>query len=469
MLKIVKQNELLILLLFYIIASIAILLFFDGTGENGSGDSILHFLYSNQAINNKALFFNHWAKPLFVLVSFPFAQFGIIGMKVFNVIVTFFSLYLTYSSAKNLGLKKPIIAPIILLFTPLFFVLTFSGLTEPLFALFLILSSFLFIKNNYALGTIILSFLPFVRSEGLIIIGVFAFYMMIKKLWKYLPLLSIGHLFYSIVGYFFYKDFLWVFNKIPYAKLTSTYGNGKLSHFVHQQFYVIGAPIYFLLGIGIIFIIYSFFKSKENITSKISLLILGTYLAFFIAHSLFWFLGIFNSMGLKRVLISVAPLIAIISLFGLNFIIDSIKNLAFKKYLQLFLMIAVILFPFSGNKAAIDFKKDFSLAESQKIAIQTVEFVNEIKNENSTFSFSDAYLSLLLDINYFDEKIRNPLTTESHKSIKASEIIIWDNWFSVVENGVSKDKLLANKNLKHLKTFSSYKEREITYMVFIKK
>ena len=54
----------------------------NGTGD--SGDSIKHFLYSKYAFDYPAFFFHHWAKPVFVLLSAPFAWFGFKGMIVFN-------------------------------------------------------------------------------------------------------------------------------------------------------------------------------------------------------------------------------------------------------------------------------------------------------------------------------------------------------------------------------------------------
>jgi hypothetical protein len=470
MLKKIKQNEIFILLLFYTITAIVILFSFDGTGENGSGDSVLHYLFSKYSLNNLALFLDHWAKPVFVLLSFPFAQFGFIGIKLFNVIITFFTLLYTYKAAVSLNLKHPILAPLILLFTPLFFVLTFSGLTEPLFALFTILSTYLFTKKKYFWGILILSFLPFVRSEGLIIIGVFAFYLLIKKQWKWTPLFSLGHIVYSIIGYFYYHDILWVFNKIPYAKLNSTYGSGEITHFVHQLFYVIGAPIYILLVLGLFFLIYSFLFGQNKLTFSISnTLILGGFLSFFVAHSLFWYLGIFNSMGLKRVLISVAPFIAIICLVGFNSSINLIKENKLKIIVQFILILVTILFPFSGNKAAINWKHDFSLSDSQLLANECILYINSIKDKKSTYAFSDPYLSEILSVNYFDKTIRKPLSFEYLNQTQETDIIIWDNWFSFVENGITKEKIMGNDKLTLLKTFSIYNDREITYLVFKKK
>jgi hypothetical protein len=170
-----------------------------------------------------------------------------------------------------------------------------------------------------------------------------------------------GHVIYSIAGFFVFKDFFWVFNKIPYAHLSSIYGNGELSHFVEQLFYVIGAPNYILFWVGVIIIIWKSIKNK--ITIELQTFVFLGFFSFFIAHSLFWYLGIFNSMGLKRVLIAVCPLMAIISLIGFNFLTNEIfiNKRILKITSQCLLLVYILIFPFTANPAAINWKIELAI------------------------------------------------------------------------------------------------------------
>lgn len=469
--KSIKKNyQIFFLLSIHFIVAILVIFLFDGTGEKGSGDSILHYLYAKHAPFDSSLFFNHWAKPMFVFLSFPFAQLGINGIKLFNVIVASLTLLCTYKTVLALNYKNAIVAPIILFFTPLYFILTFSGLTEILFALFTIYGTYLFVKKKYLWGCIIISFLPFVRSEGLIIIGVFGFFLLLKNQWKIIPYLIFGHVIYSIIGYFYWNDILWVFTKIPYAKLSSAYSSGTLFHFVHELFYVIGMPIYALLILGMMAIFNLFFKNKKNITNEISILVLGGFLSYFIAHSLFWYLGIFNSMGLKRVLVAVAPFIAIIALNGYNFITDIVgEKYYLRKTLQIILILLIIVFPFTANKSAINWDKDFSLVNSQKLTIDVVEYVKNMEQKNTPYLYTDPYISELLNHNHNDKNVRLELSLENLTLAKKNSIIIWDSWFGVAEHGVSEERIRAIPSLKELKTFRIEDEgREITFILFIK-
>ena len=453
------------LFIYAIIATLTIL-FFDGTG--GAGDSIQHYLFAKFAPLHPQLFFNHWAKPVYVLLVSPFAQFGFIGVKIFNAIVSLLSIFFTFKIAQKLNLKNAIMGAVILIFSPLYFVLTFSGLTEPLFALFISISLYAILKHKYIAACLIVSFLPFIRSEGLIIIGVFAFYFLLKKKWKLIPLLLFGNVVYSIAGFFVYNDFLWVFNKIPYAHLSSTYGSGRLFHFVDQLIYIVGVPIYILFWFGVISI---FWKSiKKKITLELQILVFLGFLSFFIAHTLFWYLGIFNSMGLKRVLIGVMPLISIISLFGFNFITEEIfKNKRIPKLITQGLLITyIVIFPFTKNPAAINWEKDFKLSNDQQSAIQVADYITQNIGIDHRFVFAHPYLSEVLKIDHFDCNKRVELTQDFLNNIKSGDIIIWENWFCVAERGVKREHLDNISELNNIYNLSVKKKgREILYSVYI--
>lgn len=451
----------------YFILAFLTIYFFNGTGD--SGDSIHHYLFAKYAPTHPYLFFDHWAKPLFVLLAAPFAQFGFIGVKVFNVLLTGFSMYLMVKSAKIMQLKNSLLIFIFILFSPLCYILTFSGLTEPLFAFIISLSLFFINKKHFILASFLLSFLPFIRSEGLIIIAIFGVFFIYKKHWKALLILGFGHLFYSIAGWPFTNDLLWVFNKIPYAHLSSVYGSGSIFHFTTQLFYVIGAPLYILFVIG--FIKISVNAVQKKITSEIFIIVYVGAGAFIIAHSLFWYLGIFNSMGLKRVLIAIIPLISIIALEGYNFITSVIRvNKSWNWMLHAIIIGLILVFPFTSNPAAINFKQDLMLTEDQILVQKLSKYVLDIREQENCIIHSNPYLSETLSLDHFDQKQRLEFTREYMKFSKSGDIFIWDNWFAVVEHGVLEENLNKNTELIHLKDFQTNdSKRDIRYVIFQRK
>lgn len=460
----IKNNPIYIILLGYLALATLTIIYFNGTGD--SGDSLLHYLYAKSAPGRPDLYFDHWAKPVFVLLASPFAQFGIVGIKVFNVIVSLLTLFITYRVAEKLELKNALLIPILLICSPLAFVLTFSGLTEPLFALVSILGLYYMLKEKFLLGCIIISFLPFVRSEGLLIMSAFGLFLLFKQQWKMIPWLLFGHVAYSIAGLLVKGDFFWVITEIPYSNLGSPYGSGELLHFVDQFTYVIGIPIYILFIVGLITLLWKLIK--RQFLPELHTIVLYGFLSFFIAHSLFWYLGIFNSMGLKRVLVGVLPFAVIIALIGFNFITETAlkKNKSFRLIVKTLLILYVIIFPFTSNPAAINIDKDLRLSEDEIIAIKVIDYIeNNVEGEHR-FVYAHPYLSELLNIDHFNDKLHIEFNAGLDYLIKPGDIIIWENWFCVTEAGIPKQTLINDPRLIHLKSFSHSDTKNVEYSIF---
>jgi len=443
-------------------------IFINTTGD--SGDSILHFLYSKYSFSHPEFFFHHWAKPLFVLLSSPFSQFGFKGIIVFNCLAVSLTCLFTYRTAKCLHIKHAWFVFVFILFCPLYFKLIFSGLTEYLFGLALILPVYLILKNKYTAAVIIASFSPFIRSEGLLILFVFALFLIGVKKYKLIPLLLTGHIIYSIAGFFYYKDFLWVFTKIPYRNLASPYGSGTILDFFHRLNYVIEKPVYLLLLIGIIALFYDLIRFRAQKFRNVEIfLVYGVFIVIFIAHSLFWWLGIFNSMGLPRVLIPVVPQIALIALTGVNFLTSKLKPSVLKWILPAIIGI-IMVFPFTRRSEGVVFNKNlWSLPDNELIEKEVVPYLRQnFQNLNDRLLYySQGYFSVLLNIDLFDASRHREMSRLSVENAPEGAIVIWDNWFSVVEHHISLEQLKHDKNLKLIREFTLQdNKRFIEFVVF---
>lgn len=428
---------------FFVLAGIAI--FTNGTCD--SGDSIYHYLFSRYAFVHPVNFLDHWAKPFFVLLSSPFAQFGFTGIKLFNCCVGAISLWYCYKAAEALGYKNAWLAPVFLGFAPGWFVHLFSGLTEPLFGFLLIIGVYLALSKKALGAAIVISLLPFVRSEGLIIMVIFAFYFLVNKQYRYILWLLTGHIVYSIAGAFYYGDILWVFTRIPYSESSGKYGSGNLLHFVIQLTYIIGIPLYALLGAGFIKKIAGLrgiTKWKSYFSSIETLLVYGLLLGFITAHTLFWVMGIFESMGLKRVLVAIVPIAALIALNGFNYLLALLQS---KKVMRSIAGIVVggyvVVFPFTANPAAIDWKRDLSLTPDAMAVAEASEYIKSKFTNDVYLYYAHPYITITMERNPFSKE-RNA-NLEALMANKTTEpfVVVWDNKFSVLENGVSLEQLTS--------------------------
>lgn len=443
--------------IFFIVMLICSFLF-SGTGDEG--DSVMHYLMARNAFNRPEFFFDQWAKPVYVLVAAPFAQLGFWGVKFMNILLACGSIWFTYKTARQLAIPNAWIAAVVFAFIPLNISLILSGLTESLFAFVMIWGLYLLTREDHYKSLIILSFLPFVRSEGLIILSVVLVYLVVIEKFKLIPILAVGHIVYSVLGYFVHKDFLWVFNKMSYATLSSSYGSGKWLHFIQKLPETTGkagaAFLYAGVFWGIIMLVQWLRRRSAATEEKQLILIYGIFAAFFIGHSAFWALGIFNSMGLIRVMVGAMPLFAIIILQGINFLTGPLESFPAKKYVTALLLAVMVIYPFTKDVFALHWKRDLALKADQYADKDLAAYVKEHYPDykNYEFYYEACYLSVVLNQNFFNEKEHKRLLNAFEQNKFADKcFIVWDDWFAVQEGGVPLEKIEQDSRFEKVQTF----------------
>lgn len=428
--------------------------------ETDTGDSIVHYFFARYAFQNPMLLLDHWAKPVFTLLSSPFAQFGFAGIKLFNGLVGLSSAWLAYLIAHKLGLKFSWLAIILVLFAPSYFLSLFAGYTEPLFGLILIACIYTVLAKKPLPAAMLISFLPFVRSEGLLILVVFAFYFLKNKNLKAIVLLATGHVVYTIAGILAGKSIFWLFSEIPY-QVVSVYGKGNFTHYPTQLLLTLGVPVFSLAVTGLMMIIFNIFSSRLKVLpefkTEVSLLILGSFLVYFLFHTFSWALGLFGSMGMSRVLNAMIPLLAIISLIGFNFLVNLkfISNKYINQIVIILIIGYIIIFPFLSNPASINFDKELKRSASMNL-MHRISSDLQKKDQGKFLYYSNPYLSYALGINPFDKSKHLSFTDwQAQKTLKPNSLVIWDNWFSVVEERTDSTMLLNHPQLKLISRYEA--------------
>lgn len=448
-------------ILFFLLA-----LFSDGTYEHG--DSIQHYLISKYAFTHPRLFFHHWGKPFFTLLSSPFSQFGFIGICFFNILSAVITAYIVYCICDLLKMQQSHFSVFFVLFTPIYTVTLISGLTEPMFSLMLSLSILMCLKNRFSFAAILISFLPFVRSEGFLFIPFFVlFFALKKKNWPSLLLLT-GSLVYSIVGYFNYYDLFWIIHQNPYKGAKELYGSGSLFHFISKNEFILGVPIVVFFLLGILYYVVGMAKKKKVAYEEL-LLIVGIFFIYLAAHSFFWWKGIFGSLGLIRVMAAVAPLSAIISFRGFLFLLGFIKNEKLKKGVAVVVVLLVIIIPFKQH----EFPRP--LDDQGAVVKETTRWIKENTSINTKIYYQHPYVPFFLNIDPFDNSRLEQLwyLNLDRPESKQKAIVVWDSHFSPQEGRTKIERLINCKNYTMIKkvasTLNSKKETPFEIIIFEEK
>ncbi|TGE27067.1 hypothetical protein [Hymenobacter metallicola] len=410
-----------------------------------SGDSINHYLFSRYAFQHPSNFLDSWAKPLFVLLTAGPSQLGFLGIKLFNCVVVAAAAWLAYRVADRLRLPWPWLAVLFNYAAPDYFRIQFSGLTEPLFSLILVAGVWLAVSNRVGWSALLMSFLPFVRSEGFLLLGVWAVYLALSGQWRQLPKLLVGYVVYSLVGLLVYQDFLWVFTHNAYPYRAAQYGHGTLDHYFIQLPGVIGLVLFGLFWLGgvrqILLWLRPQLRSQPALFWAELFLIYGSVVVYCGAHILFWWKGIFASFGMVRVLNAMVPLFALIALHGLDGLASLFKSPQAQHRLRIFFTAAVVLFLFTGARTAFRWKRDFYAAADIQLADEAGAWLRQTyPQQKPLIVLEHPYLALALQVDPFDSEQRRNMgflhPNGPKEPVPAGSLIFWDNWFSVTEAGV---------------------------------
>ena len=417
-------------------------------GYYGGADNISHYFISRFAFKYPSLFLDSWGRPLYTILSAPFAQFGFQGSKMLNILLGISAAAMAWRIARNLGVKQPVGAMIFVCFTPLYLVMMPTALTEILFSFNLLLAILLFIRKNYTASAIVISFIPFARSEGYILLPLFLAAFLYVRQPKVIPFLLSGILIFSIAGSFYYKDLFWVFHKFPYPV---TYQHpvytqtGSLWHFVMRRDLILGLPLEILFIAGIGGMIRDFF-SRDQILRKnarlLGILVFIPFILYFAFHSFLYWRAMGGSVGLERVLAAVLPLAALVSLKGFSDLAAILKP--FRVLQILFAGVvyaAVILTPFMTYPAP------FPLSPEEATIRKATEWLKSSAYSDRTLFFTDFNVPYYMGDDPFKKNPADCYAFGDCKfldTIPAGSVLIWDAHFGANESKIPVDSLLSN-------------------------
>ena len=340
-------------ILFYFLLIISfftiIIIYFKADSPYDTGDGIVHYQIARYSWEYPHLFLDWWGKPFFTLVSSPFAQFGIKGMYFFQALNAALISFLIFKIALKLKLKYLWTIPVFVFFAPIYFAVMNSGLVEIFFGTIFTLSAWLVFNKKYYASAMAASLLPYIRPEAYVVLPLLVIIYGYRRKLLAIPLLLTASIIYTIIGYFHFKDILWIIHH-NYQLVGDNYAGMKGSYLHYfGLYYQIWGPVYALfliLGIGIIFMqVYWLLrgKSKNEFVEEIFILFLGNTIGCFILHSFLYAMpGILNNLGMTRYLATLIPSSALIALIGLN-LIDLPKFNRFGFFKPLVLILSVVL------------------------------------------------------------------------------------------------------------------------------
>lgn len=431
---------------------LVILAFTTGLAAGGA-DNYAHFNIARWAFRYPHLFLDHWGKPLYTILAAPFAQLGFVAVRILNSILGLLTAWYVWKLANRLNFEYSWFAAVVAVFTPIYFAMMPTGMTEILFSLILVVSIYLFFKEKFILSAIFISFIFLARTEGLAFELLFFFGFLLKKQFKPIPFLATGFLLFSSIGWiFYYHDFWWLITQRPYAtEGTTVYGHGTWDHYFKSMPNYLGIWVMILLAGGTISLVWKFVTERLKLSDSFLqiLLILGTFWGYFFIHSYLWWKGE-TSAGLQRVMAGVSPLIGLIALNMFQFKVKSNLLNYFKVGLACVFSILIII------NAKQFYSREVKYDLTVNVKNRVTEWLKESGSLNHKLVMHDPYYSFSTEIDAWDLNIVQYGFSYNDKpqwNLPDSTIFIWDAQFSANEGGLPFEKMVNNPNFEVIKVF----------------
>jgi hypothetical protein len=301
----------------FALAGIALVLLYPDADQQDAG---FHFLIARWAGKHPSSFVSVWGRPLFTLLYYPPSQLGYAAAKLFTLTICLAAGWQTYRLAQQLKYPRAALAIPLLFLQPSFFLLSTVVMTEPMFALILVIAYRLHLSGQTSLGALAASLLILVRPEGFFLGSFWGLLLILDRSyerawWRRITetaILASGIAAWWLAAELITGDPLWIAHDWPsnwqQSSTSNDYGTGPIWWYLAQLPLIAGPLLLvpFITGL------------KRSPAQRESFIVASSFLALFIMHSLMYWRGWFGSAGYARYFVCVSPAIALVTLAGWN-------------------------------------------------------------------------------------------------------------------------------------------------------
>jgi hypothetical protein len=425
---------LLVLALYLYLAALS-----PGTIE--TGDTYLHYQISRYSLRHPELLLDMWGRPIFTLLTVPFSLFGLMGMRLFDIVAAVASAYVTYQTAKCLNKPNPEMSALFVLFSVLYIETVLSGLTEPLFNLVLISAIYLHVKGKTEWAAKVCSFSPFVREEGYILICAYATLLILKSRYSSLKYMIVGLIIFNSLGYLLTGQPAWLITSNTHSRwilkeyYDKTPHKGPM-HYIGTLPENIGSATtaFMLIGFMAIIIEAAGRKTRRVTFLDESIMLHALVLVMLAFHTVIAMTNTFTSLGTIRYLVSTLPCMALIALDGYNIAFEALPR---RKNAKTIFAAAVTLLVISGAFSQGRLPIRYSL-EQQGFNKLYGWYASSNETGGPLYDRS-PYLSYLIGLDPYDPDQSNNIRITLERRPPPGSIIVWDSQHAKLDEKVPLD------------------------------
>jgi len=298
------------------VLGVALVFIFPGSPEQ---DTEYHFLMARTAWADPSYLTGVWGRPLYTTVFALPALAGFMAARFFAVAIGVAVAWQTWRLACDLQMERTWLVVPLLLGQPVFFELFPDLLTEPLFALVFVVALRWHLRGWTGRGMLAASLLPLARPEGVFLCLLWGVWVIcegsegdfLRKAVRSLPKLAVlasGVVLWWAAALCITRDPLYILHNWPSTWHQGMYGSGNLFSYAWRglEFTGVLLVVPFVVGLW-----RAFPQGRWMPVTTAFLLLFGL-------HTAFRAYGLFGEAGYPRYMVSVSPVIAVLTLDGWN-------------------------------------------------------------------------------------------------------------------------------------------------------
>ncbi len=425
------------------LAALAVVIRLLSTGILESADGVVHFQIARFSWDRPHLFLDHWGKPLYTLLSSPFAQLGHWGMTLFNALCFVGTCWAADGVLRRSSEVARWVFPPVLLLVPEYGSMVLAGMTEILFGMLSVLLFRLLWVQRYAWAMVVASFMPFARPEYIVVVPFAVAWVLWQKQYKALPFVLTGHIIYGVVGVFVHNDPLWAFHMDPYTGAESIYGRGPLFHFTDQIQHIYGAPLVWAWAVALIACVILWIRDRF-VRPRLSFLIIMAMLpvlSILVIHSFLWWQGLKGSLGLWRVLSTGAPLAVLFAIWPLGrlgaVLLGSSRQRIVASVLLGTTFVGWSVSSFLGERTI-----PVEASSFDRCVEEVGHYVKSVKGDFERVVYFHPQVALFAELDPYDDK-----GIAQSGQPRANDLMVWDSHFGFTSGAGHPDSLLQDPAL----------------------
>lgn len=295
-----------------LVLSVIMALLSDGVYH---ADDLQHLQFARWVRQHPQFLLSDWGRPGFTILYALPAQLGWTASRVFSGLLTAATAWMAYLIARRMKLRAAALVPALLWIQPLSFSLSYTTLTEPVLAFYLVISALLLLRGKHRASAVVMSLCAVTRHEALIFLPIWLWAASrhsgaVRSGW----LLLWAPVTHNLLSYAF-LDILPV-AMIFQPKPTDYYANGSWLTMTARWLEAAGPALIMLAAAG----------APALWRERGGKLLLCAATAYFLAHTIIYRFGLFASGGYARFLVPLGPVIAISASAALSEVFAAAKH-----------------------------------------------------------------------------------------------------------------------------------------------